>query len=272
MRPRAAPCRACVPMASTSQASTAPRATPPILIALCAVRLLFMVVAKPLGAQLYERKKKKKKAKKKKKKKKKTSENKRFFFFFFFFDILQGECRYVGACAAPRVARPSSDQVSGCDSSLELESSGVHVLHRCRTGRLKRRRRHHDGRRPPLPCWTLVQCVRRRRCVPESHLVPARHLAATPIALWFRLGLRQFGSATCSAARPVKPPALPVGKTCVGYGRTGSCLASSQLRVRPTALTAIAVATSRAARMSPPTCSAAPLVLHRAIRCRQFRA
>lgn len=126
----------------------------------------------------------------------------------------------MGACAAPKVARPSSDQVSGCDSSLEF--AGVLCC---------------IDAEPPAPVSTTTAaaalpagpsctaygvtgvCLNRNSC--------PRGTSPNANRSGFVSGCGNLASNVqcCSAG---KPPALPVGKTCVGYGRTGSCLASSQ--------------------------------------------
>lgn len=147
----------------------------------------------------------------------------------------------MDACDSPFVGRPASEEVSGCDASLE--SSGVLC---CVEPPAEGAATTAPGAEPgqtgsvgpvPGPGQSGVGAAplpNGPRCT--AYGVEGRCLSKTacprgtsPLAYRrnFVTGCENYGSSIqcCSSGRP---PALPAGRSCVAYGRIGSCLLTSQ--------------------------------------------
>jgi hypothetical protein len=161
---------------------------------------------------------------------------------------------------------PASDQVSGCDASLE--SSGIMCCIDAEPADFQATTSSSEAvaTLPSGPSCSAYGvegvCLVRTSC-PRGTTAHANRAGFVS-----GCGSLARNVQCCSAGRP---PALPAGKTCVGYGRTGSCLTSSRCE-SPYRAYGYRRGYVEGCENEPPTFSAAPLALRPATRCRRFRA
>jgi lysozyme len=156
-----------------------------------------------------------------------------FFSFEFFrpssshYVQLRGDCRHVDTCNSPNVAVASaSNLVSGCDA--QLESNGVLCCIDDAVSQQAPLVTPSPTEAPQLPSGRSCSAYGVTGVCLDRNACPSGTTAQA-----YRRGVIEgcqnepFNIRCCSAG---KPAALPPGKTCVGYGRTGTCLRTSQCK------------------------------------------